>query len=53
MSTIELTFSGILLSLIALPLIAKVFAETLDWLFSKIRLRKSDTGAGQPARLES
>ena len=51
MSNIELTFSAMLLSLIALPIVAKFFAEGLDWLFSKIRLRKTERGAGQPARL--
>lgn len=40
MSNTELGFSAILASFIALPAIAKLSAEGLEWLFSKIKLRK-------------
>jgi hypothetical protein len=41
MSNTELGFSAVLAALIALPAIAKLSAEALDWLFLKLRPRKS------------
>jgi hypothetical protein len=41
MNNTELGFSAILAAFMALPAIAKISAELLEWMFSKIRLPKS------------
>lgn len=50
MTNTELGFAAILASFIALPMVAKLFSEILDWIFSKLMFRKSDRGAGRPAK---
>jgi len=50
MSSIELGFSLVLVSFILLPAVARLSSEIIDWLFSKLKFRRSNQRTGESAK---